>query len=211
MDEQAPFCPSCGASQIKVAPREPVNEGSAAPQAMETGAALPGAMNLTAALAPGQIQWKKFARTVWPLALIGGLATGFYPPLGAVVVVPASAIIGLRLYRKRHFGQIRTGQGALLGAYLAFLSFLVFLVMFGAFYAIDGSQFREALVHGANEAAARNPDPHVQELMHSLVSSDQGIMVLVAVSLMLLLIALMIFASLAGALATSFSGNKHTS
>ena len=214
-DGQAPFCPSCGAPQIRVnvtqreQPAEHAGQGTeASPPASPMPAVPPPIPGFPSATLPGRIQWGKFFRVVWPLALISGLVTGLLPPVGALLVLPTCVIVGLRLYRKHHPGAIRTGQGARMGAALALLSFPLFALLFSVYVAQHHSALQQEMVQRVTEASAGNPDPQARQLMLSLVSSHEGFLLLMAISMLFSLIFLCIFAALAGALAATFAHER---
>src|SRR5437016_14507970 len=104
VDDHVPFCPSCGAPQIKVSTQE---SSSAAPdlpvtQPLEPGT--PGSIHPPAIKIPmaaaGALQWKRFLRISLPLAFLSGLATAFRPPLGFLFLL-ISIFIATSLYRRK--------------------------------------------------------------------------------------------------------------
>jgi len=211
MDERFPFCPSCGAAQIRVSAREQSPDTLDQPANIsEDSSALPDHGGYPANLTRGaySIEWKKYFKSAWPLALVAGLATGLFPPLGFLLFLPIAVIVSLRLYRKHHPGQIRTGQGALLGAALSVLSFVVVIALFAIFYSTNGAELRDMLNKSMNDALARNPNPDAAQMMHSLLNSREGMLALISVTLFVLLCINTVFASLAGALAANFGQDK---
>lgn len=212
MDERFPFCPSCGTAQIRVSPRESSSEtlgdlgsfsneppSSRSPEGYSS-AIVPGA--------PSSIQWQKYFKVSWPLALGAGIATGFFPPGGFLLFIPIAVILSLRLYRKHHFGPIRTGQGALLGAAMSLLSFVAVAVIFSLYFSSNHEQLRDMLTKSLNDALARNPNPAAEQTMHSLLDSPEGLLAFFSIMTFILFCINTVFACLAGALAASVGQDK---
>jgi len=213
MDERSPFCPSCGTAQIRVSPREPSPETPDNPANIaHDSSTLRGPEGYSSTMLPGapsNIQWQRYFKAAWPLALGAGIATGFFPPGGFLLFLPIAVILSVRLYRKHHFGPIRTGQGALLGAALSVLSFVVVVAIFSVYYSSNNAQLKDALNKAVNDAIARNPNPDAAQTMHSLLDSPGGMLALFSFMTFILFCINTVFASLAGALAASFGQDKH--
>ena len=206
--ENAAFCPTCGAPQIRVSPREELNPLS--PSEPDTlGTTPPPPVIAQPVLIPGEIDWKRFLRMAWLPGVVAGLATAFYAPVGLLIVVPLTVVMTVRSYSKQHPLPLRSGQGAKLGMMVGLLSFVALAVLLCAILLIDGSQLREGMASAALQAASRNPDPHVQELLRSLVSTNQGLYLIIAMSLFFFFILQILFTALAGAVAaTTFSKRR---
>jgi len=145
----------------------------------------------------------------WLPGVVAGLATAFYAPVGLLIVVPLTVVMTVRSYSKQHPLPLRSGQGAKLGMMVGLLSFVALAVLLCAILLIDGSQLREGMASAALQAASRNPDPHVQELLRSLVSTNQGLYLIIAMSLFFFFILQILFTALAGAVAaTTFSKRR---
>src|SRR5215472_14163505 len=99
MDERAPFCPNCGAPQIRVTASDTGqtrSETDAEPFETGTGGYPPSTQL-------GAIQWRIFFRTALPLAVLTGLiAAMFFPAI--VVALPLCFRRALSLYRPFHPG-----------------------------------------------------------------------------------------------------------
>jgi len=130
IEEQVAFCSACGAPQIRVSrPQEQPSEEPALPEVeltTEQIAAVSGApANL---VGRSGIQWKSFARTAAPMAAFTGILTVLIPPLGYFILLPASLILSIHIYRKRRPAPMRGGQGARLGALMGLFSFIFFAI-----------------------------------------------------------------------------------
>src|SRR5437588_2193103 len=155
VEDQVPFCPSCGAPQIRVS--SPQDSPSAAPDQPVTPQFDPGTPGsieppaVPVALATGRaIQWKRFLRIVLPLAFVNGLTMLFQPGLGFMFLL-ISVFFGVSLYRRNQKGGLDTSKGIRLGAVLALLSFGFFLAFFVFNISRDFSAYHQQSVHEMQE------------------------------------------------------------
>ncbi len=160
MEEQTPFCPSCGAPQIRVSARaepqvedEPDSLNTPPPPPIDHEPLRYPAISL--AFSPsGRILWKKFSRIVLPMAVLVGASTAALLPLGLLIFLPASVILGIHLYRRRQqLGSIRASLGARLGAFTGLLSFAFFFIVFALAVASHRAEYREIVAKALKDAA----------------------------------------------------------
>ena len=205
ISEDAPFCPACGAPQIRVSSQfeSPAPEPGTFP---EPPAGVPA--GLGAAPRPGEIQWKIFLRTAWPLAVMAGLTSGFLHGFGLLISLPLSVVVGSWLYRKHHVGTLRAGQGAKLGMAMGMISFVTFASLTVIAVATSAT-VRQELVQSVNLAAARNPDPQAQQIMRNLVNTPQGFALLIGMGLFFAMVVFVVFTAISGAVAASTLGSKN--
>ncbi len=64
------------------------------------------------------------------MAAFTGMLTVLLPALGLFVLLPASLIVAIYIYRRTRPAPMRGGQGARMGALMGLLSFGSFLVFF---------------------------------------------------------------------------------
>lgn len=201
VNEKAPFCPACGAPQIRVSQQQEESQDVASEN--EVGIS----SEITAAGQPPQvrqeIQWRVFFSAASPLAALTGLLAFLFSPLTVLLVLPLSLRRIIARYRAYHPGSLRSGQGARLGAFMALLSFLAFLIFFLATISLN----REPLLARIQEMAARNPDPQVQQAMLWFTTST-GFIVITGFTLFVLLIVFEIVGMVSGALMASPSKNR---
>jgi hypothetical protein len=100
---------------------------------------------------------------------------------------------------------LRAGHGARLGLAMGLISFLGFAPVFAAVITLNQS-FHQQLLQGMSQAAARNPDPQVRQIMDSMLNTPQGFAILVGFSLIFFLAIILIVSSAAGALAARAPG-----
>ncbi len=212
IDERSPFCPSCGTAQIRVSPRESSSETPGEPEGLSNEPpSSRGPEGYSSAImhdGSSTIRWRQYFKAAWPLALVAGTATALLPPLGFLLFLPIAVIVSLRLYRKHHLGQIRIGQGALLGVALSILSFVAVVAIYALFYPAISSHFRDAMVQGLNDSQVRNANPESAQAMRNLLDTPDGVLVLFSVVTFMVFCINTVFASLAGALAANLGHDK---
>src|ERR1700756_1506989 len=158
IEERIPFCPACGAPQIRVSTPEEPPDAAEKPQDLPPELAKqpfpPGGLALSTGIA-----WRDFVRAATPLAAVTGILTVPFAPLGLFVLLPANLIWAIARYRRNRPLAIRAGQGARMGALMGVLSFGFFLACFLATITLWRTQYREAMIARIHEIAAQNPDP----------------------------------------------------
>ena len=202
VSEEAPFCPACGAPQIRVSSQfePPAPESVTAPE--QQSSALPG---IGIAPPTGEIQWKAFLRTAWPIALIAGVIARF-SIFGFLVLLPVSVFIAIRLYYKRHGGLPRAGAGAKLGMAMGIISFIVFAGL--SVLALASAEVRQELVRSVNLMASRNPDPQAQQILQNLMNNPQSLALMIGFGLVFTMIIFLVFTAISGAVAASTLSSK---
>ena len=215
MEEQTPFCPSCGAPQIRVSRRTETEEQDE-PDSLSTPPSLsyttPQSIVVPGGLGPSHpILWKKYFRIVLPMALLVGASSAAVLPLGLLIFLPASVILAIHLYRRRQqLGAINPSLGARLGVFTGLLGFAVFLIVFVLAVTSHKTEYHELILKGLKDAAASNPDPQIQQRLQDFFSGTTGMLVFTAIYLGVALILFLIISSLTGALATAISRDKKT-
>jgi hypothetical protein len=145
----------------------------------------------------GQIQWGLFFRTASPLAILTGVMTYIFFPVGFLLVLPFSLKRIIARYRAFHPGALRPAQGAAMGAFMAVLSFVAFLVFFLATLSVN----REPVLAKMRTMAAQAPDPQLQQRM-LLLASNEGFIALAVFTLFLFLAVFLLVGTLSGAVIT---------
>jgi hypothetical protein len=199
IEERIPFCPACGAPQIRVSTPEQPPDAAEKPQDLPPELAkqpfLPGGHALSTGIA-----WKDFIRAATPLAAVTGILTVPLAPLGLFVLLPANLIWAIARYRRNRPLTIRAGEGARMGALMGALSFGFFLPCFLATIALWRTQYRELMMARINEIAAQNPDQQAQQ-MAQWITTPHGFIAFVAVSLGAILLVFVVIGMGSGALA----------
>ncbi len=157
---------------------------------------------------PGEIQWKMFLRTAWPIAAFAGVIACFFPKAGLLILLPASVFLAIRLYLKRRAVPLRAGQGAKLGMVMGLISFISFASL-SVIAIVSSADVRQELVKAVNLAASRNPDPQTQQILRDLVNSPQGFALMIAMGFGFLMVIFLVFTAISGAVAASTLGSKN--
>jgi hypothetical protein len=193
VEDGTPFCARCNAPQIRVAGPEPPAPAGTAPET---------AIEQYASDAPPQT-----IALEWPHILPStGIAL-----LAAIVIIVISKSTGLGmfaggflsvvLYRRRRFaGQLTVGMGARLGALTGVLGFGVVAVTLALWTAFrSGKEIHDAFLTYMRQNAGQASDPRVQQVLE-LLKTPEGFTFIMIFSLIVTLVAFLIFSSLGGAL-----------
>jgi len=154
----------------------------------------------------GRIHWKTFFRIAVFPAVITGVAFGL-PPLGLLIFL-GSAVMVVRLYKRRSLLPVRASQGAQMGAVLGLMSFLVLTIPSTLFCALDRNECHQALVKALNDAAPNNPDPRMQDFLRSLAQSDQSLYGLLALGMVFVMVIMMALGAASGAITAALTADK---
>jgi len=208
VEDGRPFCPQCGAPQIRV----PVPE--LAPVAAVGGPS----GDLFASDSTEGINPSAFSPDiVWPVAIrycaiaafIGALimSLGLMVPLLAVLGV---GFLAVNLYhRKNPAWMVTSRSGAKLGA----VSGILFFGMAAIFETIavvvfhTGGQIREKMLEALQQAASRSSDPQVQATFDRL-KTPEGIALMFVFGLIVLFVVSIAAGGLAGALTGAVLGRR---
>jgi hypothetical protein len=210
IEEEVAFCSACGAPQIRVSrPTELLAEVPALPGMEITPERLAAATQANLVGRSG-IQWKSFARTATPLAAFTGMLTVILPPLGFFIVLPASLIIAMYIYRRNRPAPMRGGQGARMGALMGLLSFVFFAVFFLAAVYLNQPKYHEIIVGKIQEIAAQNTDPQAQPVLQWFATSN-GLITFTIMFLATVLIFFLLIGMGSGALAVTLGKARNRS
>jgi hypothetical protein len=116
------------------------------------------------------IDWKGFLRIATPLALLVGLFTYYAPPVGALILLPASIFVAIHLYRRRHTFVLRASQGAWLGAVIALLGCVIIAVLAVIGIVNDPVAYRHTSEEQFRQMLASATDPNVKQMLETVVS-----------------------------------------
>jgi hypothetical protein len=209
IEGQLAFCSACGAPQIRVS-RTPENspEDALTPESGQQPSIVLPNSRTPSELAPLLgIDWKYFLRAAAPLAVLTGMLTVVIPPLGLLIMLPASLFWSIARYRQQHAVPLRNGQGATMGAMMAILSFGVFLFFALAGIYLKSSEYREFLLARVHEAAARNPDPQNQQALQWL-ASPEGLIFFTVILMAMIFVIFLVIGMGSGALAVALGKNR---
>ncbi len=180
VEESVPFCPKCGAPQIRVnveegdepvtAPLDPGTPGGVQPATTPVYPGQGGWSGMPAALDPRRIQWRVALPVAAIVGLVGGGLTillGRYPFIFLVSMMAVGALT-VRLYKNKTGAQIGPGGGAKLGAFAGLFSFVLDAIMIVAMFTMERGLVQDSM-RKALEISGKNADPQSLKLMQSMI------------------------------------------
>jgi hypothetical protein len=191
VEDGTPFCPRCNAPQIRVAGPEPVTPAAATPEV---------AIEQYASHAPlsSALEWSQ----ALPSAGIAVLAAIFLMILGmsAGLGMLAAGFLSVLLYRRRcPATHLTAGIGVRLGALTGGMGFGVLAAILALWTAFRSSkEIHDALLNYIQQYAAHNSDPRVQQVLE-LFNTPEGFTSIMILTLIMTLMAFLIFSTVGGA------------
>ena len=210
IEEGVPFCPQCGAPQIRVAGSNVPSESSTPPLPPGT----PGEIqppSLPVALGTDTVNWSNGV----PAAALAGLLMAIVSVIpvlgvGCCLWVFGGGALAVMFYQRRQKAPVvPRGLGMRLGLLSGIFGFFVYAVLQTLRIVIFhlGGYISNAMRQGMERAAAQNPDPHAQQALQWLLSPS-GMAVMATLFTAAYFIAFMAFATLGGALGSSIWGQR---
>ncbi len=219
MEEGVPFCPKCGAPQIRVAapegdepataPLPPGTPGEISPPSQPVYGTQP-AWGAIPNFDPNRVNWRAALPGAVIAGLIGGAVSfvvGRYLLLFLLMLTLVGAL-AVRIYRARTRGAVRPSMGARIGIFAGLFSFglqaIAVIGMFTASRPLIQQNMREAM-----KLSSRNMDPQTLQVMNDMVermSTPEGMVAICLVILFVLFATTMIFTALGGAAGAAFFG-----
>lgn len=199
--EGTPFCPQCGAPQIRVSSSGPESSATAPLSPGTPGDLQPPSQpvfprHYPDAAAPGDVRW----RQALPLALTAGAASALlsFIPYLFFVWAALAGMWAVSRYRDRvPLAPPTTGAGARLGAVVGLIGGLIYGSLFTAMLLLVQG-FRSSFLQEMERRAGGQPE--AQEVLR-LMSSPEGFATLITGMMALLLAIFIASAALGGALA----------
>jgi hypothetical protein len=212
IDETLPFCPHCGAPQIRVA--VPEEDTSASPN--------PATPNVYPSSWPPAPPPSYPSNTIqWDVAAKGALLAGFISGvLSSIPIVGFGCCLWMLgaggfavwLYQRRIPGVIVTpGMGMRMGALSGAVGFFVTAIWWVFLFAKDSQQLRSAFAEQMEKSMAQNPDPHAQEVGRQVInymSSPEGMATFFIAGLVVMAIIYVVFCAAGGALGASMFARR---
>jgi hypothetical protein len=192
VEDGTPFCARCNAPQIRVAGLEPCAPGELTPELTIEPSA-----SYTAPL-PLALEWRH-ALISGGIALLPGIFTIALSKSGGLGMFVAGFLCVV-LYRRRYpIVHVTVGTGVRLGAVTGILGFGVVAATLAVWTAFrSGKEIHDAFLTYLQQNLAQTPDPRVQQVI-DLFNTPEGFTFIMIFSLILILIAFLIFSSLGGA------------
>lgn len=207
VEDQTPFCASCGAPQIRV------NVAQETPFASDAPATPPLEPGTPASIQPPAlpvhfdgrtiVPRKKFLRQIWPFALASGLAMGVIDFLGIVLLIGAIVFCIYR-YKSNNPGLFTRSDGTRLGVLTAFISFFPYALLIVTRVAANPETTQKELLQAFQQ---RLQGPQYQEMLRQL-STHEGLVMIVGLILFFFLIFLLVLGAITGALGASIKADR---
>ncbi len=222
MEDGVPFCPNCGAPQIRVAIARPETDAPPVPSASDdeqAAEAVPAATSIPVFNPADAAYANKYERRV---VIFSALAAGFAAGVGTLVpFVPfislcmvAAGGIAITLYKRRMpYVSVPARRGFRIGALAGFFGFLLNASMsvFGMFSNENRVALRDTMQERLKEALAVNSDPSQQQMVKHLgdvISTPHGLAAVFALSLCLFGMLFILLSGIGGAIGASLFGKK---
>ena len=212
LEEGRPFCPHCGAPQIRVLVAEPAVVGAFAEGG--ASASMPAALPATETV-PVLAVSGTWSQAVKPCALAAIVTTllmflGLHP----LVAMFSAGFLAVVFSRQRgSVNAITPASGGKLGALGGFFCFalLAVLVAFASMVPELRTKFREGIIDNADKwAAAHGGDAQVQSLLEQM-KTPEGFMMIMIYGGILLLICSIVLGAVGGALGGGIFGRRDRS
>jgi hypothetical protein len=213
VEDGIPFCPQCGAPQIRVMMAAQPAPGRSSSVALEgrpeQPAGLPG---LQPAGAPRAWRAANLAAGLGALvALLVAVLTGL-PQVAFFLWMLGGGMLAVVIYRRRQqLGFMSAGMGARLGAMAGLMGFVIFgLLSLVQMLAMRGTgQLRAALEQALKTSAAHSGNPEAQQMVQQFLTPE-GMRLLLALGIVLMLVLFVALSSLGGAIAATVVGKRQT-
>lgn len=210
LEEGRPFCPHCGAPQIRVLIAEPAAAGAFA---QSPTSALPSSLPATETV-PVLAVSGAWSQALKPCALAAIVTTllmflGLHP----LMAMFSAGFLAIVFSRQRGAGAINAVTGGKLGALSGFFCFalMALLVAFAAMVPELRTKFREGIIENAQKwSAAHGGDAQVQAALDQMKTPEGFVMMLIFGGI-LLLISSIVLGALGGALGGSIFGRRDRS
>lgn len=211
IDEALPFCPHCGAPQIRVAvPEEDsaIYPSVAAPNVYPSSWPPPASPHQDNA-----IQWGLAAKGAVLSGLISAVLSGIpILNLGCCLWLLGGGSLAVWLYQRRIPGAVVTpGMGMRIGALSGVFGFVVTTVLWVVMFAKNSQKFRTIFAEQMEKSLAQNPDPRTQDAARQFmdyVNTPEGLATFFMVALVMMAVFYVIFSAAGGALGASMFARR---
>ncbi len=218
IDETLPFCPHCGAPQIRVASTDsdPSQSGTpastdASPQVLSASSWTPGAQ--VHIPHPAAIQWE----LAWKGALLSGLGAAVLSALpvltlGCCLWLLGAGALSVWLYQRRVPGAVVTpGMGMRIGALSGAIGFVASTVWSVLRFATNSQELRTAMQEQVDKSLASNSDPRAEEMMRQFMNNlntPQGLATFFVIIMAIMGVVFVLFSAAGGALGASMFARR---
>jgi len=220
IEEGTPFCPHCGAPQIRVAIPESESERESpafapgTPAEMQPPAEPVRLSSPSTAFDPGTFS----LRSALPSTLIAGVIIGIGTmiPFGMawiVLVIGTGGALAVALYKRRHPEALsmRPGVGAKLGGLAGVGGYVLFAVFAVLTFVFNGSELRQEMVRRLHDMKA--PDPSTQQMYQQIadkLSSPEGMALIMTFAMAIFFFMFLLLGAAGGAIGATLMHRDHS-
>lgn len=190
VEEGRPFCPHCAAPLIRVLMPEPVAVALPGAAGSQISSDLPSSQTVPVLALP--MRWSQALKPCSLAAVISIviMMLGLYP----FVAILAGGFLAVVFYRQgKQNLPITTASGARLGALAGFLCFCLVAIISAVGSAVPEVRAKmhdQIMENFQKVAAARPPDPQLQQLLDAMKTPEGFLMMLIFFGLALLVVSL---------------------
>jgi hypothetical protein len=213
IDETLPFCPHCGAPQIRVTSADE-EAGQPTPLAPEPPQVIsPTSWVPAPGYQPQAVQWD----AVWKGATLSGVIAAVLTAapvisVGCCLWLLGAGALSVFLYQRRVPSAFVTpGMGMRIGAVSGVVGFVASTFWMVFRFAKDNQEFRSALQEQMEKSIAANPDPRAQDIMRQFMNNlntPQGLATFFVLILVVVAIAFVVFSAAGGALGAAMFARR---
>ncbi|HVP54531.1 MAG TPA: hypothetical protein VMU45_05990 [Candidatus Eisenbacteria bacterium] len=215
IDESLPFCPHCGAPQIRVASSDD-DASQPVPLASEATPQVGPPAGWTVAppvYHPYAIQWE----LAWKGALLSGLIAAVLTAvpvvgLGCCLWLLGAGALAVALYQRRIPSAIVTpGMGMRIGAVAGAIGFVATTIWSVFRFATSSQEFRSAMQEQMEKSIASNPDPRAQDIMRQFMNTlntPEGLATFFVIVIVIMAIVFVVLGAAGGAIGASMFARR---
>jgi hypothetical protein len=213
IDETLPFCPHCGAPQIRVS--SPDEETGQPNPLTSDSPQVPGPATWAHAPAyhPQAVQWD----AAWKGAVLSGLFAAVLSAtpvisLGCCLWLLGAGALSVFFYQRRVPAALVTpGMGMRIGAVSGVVGFVASTFWLVFQFARNSQEFRSALQEQMEKSIGSNPDPRAQDIMRQFMNNlntPQGLATFFVLLLVIIAIAFVVFSAAGGAIGAAMFAKR---
>jgi len=212
IDEAVPFCPHCGAPQIRVASSDDeTGQPALAPAAPQPVTPTPWIQ--APAYHPQAVQWD----AAWKGAVLSGLFAAVLSAtpvisIGCCLWLLGAGALSVFLYQRRVPAAFVTpGMGMRIGAVSGVVGFVASTFWMVYQFAKNSQEFRAALQEQMEKSIGSNPDPRAQDIMRQFMNNlntPQGLATFFVLLLVIIAVAFVVFSAAGGALGAAMFARR---
>ena len=212
IDETLPFCPHCGAPQIRVASsEEEAGQPPLTPDAPQ--AVAPATWSPASAYQPQAVQWAAASKGAILSGLIAAVLTALpVISLGCCLWLLGTGALSVFLYQRRVPAAFVTpGMGVRIGALSGVVGFVASAFWMVFQFARKSHEFRGAFQEQMEKSIGSNPDPRAQDIMRQFMNNlntPQGLATFFVLLLVVIAIAFVVFSAAGGALGAAMFAKR---